>query len=423
MVKVAQAGEDATVKVLLRALKEKDNPRIARITAEHLRRLVIAQIIDPDPFVPPPAQEDADGEIEIGSVRKTGCPFGFRMNELSQHTLVVGRSGSGKTTLIKTLLRALLRLPRNAALPATIIVFDIKRDFGKKLLSDLPEIWVFRIPGNDFRWNPLQPPISNWRKWAGIFASTFANSCGFYGGMSTETSLFGYLLDLYSKYDPDHGKYPCLLDLQDYLGWLKGKKKFERGTEAFRSYERILNRTEGLCAALGETINCSCGYDLTELLRHHIIFDLAELKPDAQTFLTECFLTGIVWRRIETGERGGELRTLCVFDEAKRLMPAYREDAQQAISNMSNLMAQAREFGIGFLVGECDPALLANSVKSNCYARFCFNQTNGKDVLDSAGALGLSDEQASEILKLEVGEAIVRLAGRINRPFVVRITK
>ena len=124
---------------------------------------------------------------------------------------------------------------------------------------------------------------------------------------------------------------------------------------------------------------------------------------------------------MEKGERGGVLRNLLVFDEAKRLMPKYREESQKSISNISYFVAFAREFGIGLVAGECDPSLLSNSIKSNCYTRFCFNQSNGNDIIDSARSLGLDSEQANEILKLDVGKSIVRLAGRIKRPFVVEV--
>lgn len=88
---------------------------------------------------------------------------------------------------------------------------------------------------------------------------------------------------------------------------------------------------------------------------------------------------------------------------------------------MSQYIALAREFGICLLLGECDPRLLARSIKSNCYTRFCFNQTHGDDIRDSAASLGLDHHQAREIQRLERGEAIVRLAGRITRPFVLRV--
>jgi len=417
----ARAQEDETVKGLLRAAQRTQDPEIAQEAFEYLYALATEQVVEPDPFMPPVEPEQARGEMKLGMVRNSGCTFGLNQKELCQHTLIVGRSGSGKTTLARTLLRQMVMMQGAAENASTIQVFDIKRDYVD-LPGLFPDVWLFRLPGEDFRWNPLEPPISDCQRWAAILAGVFANAAGFYGGMSTENLAYRYLLELYRKYDTGRGIYPCLFDLRDYLRWLEVYKKVNPRSEEYRWFVRIQNRVESLCEALGETVNCSHGYALTEVLGHHVVFEMAELKQDAQSFFTETFLTQAVWLRIDRQKRGGTLRNLAVFDEAKRLMPKYREEAQQAISNMSNIMAFGREFGVGFLVGECDPALLANSIKSSCYARFCFSQTGGRDVADSARSLGLDLEQAAEIQRLAVGEAIVRLADRIKRPFVLQVT-
>ena len=418
----ARAEEDEMVKGFIRAAQYTQDPEILRDAAEYLSNLALEQALEPDWFGPPVDPEQAKGEIEIGIVRNSDCTFGLRLRELPMHTLVVGQSGMGKTTLISKILRQLIIFARTNQDGARIIVFDIKRDYVG-LAGEHADVWLFKLPGPDFRWNPLEPPFGDCARWAAILASVFANAVGFFQGMGTENFIYKCLLELYQKYDVARGIYPCLLDLLDYLRWMKFSKKVEPRSEEYNWFIRFLNRAESLCCVFGETINCSRGYPLAKLLENHVIFDMAELKQDAQSFFTETFLTQVVWYRIENEQRGGVLRTVGVFDEGKRLMPKYREESQQSISNMSNIIALSREFGIGLIVAECDPALLANSIKSNCYVRFCFNQTTGRDVADSAQALGLTDaEQVEEIQRLEVGEAIVRLSGRIKRPFVVRVT-
>jgi hypothetical protein len=282
---------------------------------------------------------------------------------------------------------------------------------------------VFRLPGPGFRWNPLEPPVHDAAEWAGIFAATFANSVGFYGGMSTENLLHEYLLRLYQKYDMAKGMYPCLLDLRDFLARVEASDKLPKWSERYKSYERICNRVEGLCRSLGETVNCSRGYPLGELLAHHVVLDMRRLKRDAQAFFAETFLTQSIYRRMEREERGGELRTLAVFDEGKMLMPKSREQEQHTVSNMSQAIAMGREFGIGYLVSECHASLLADSAKSAAFSRVCFSQSGGQDVKDSAAALGLADaEQAMALMTLRRGEAVVRLAERMDRPFVIEVT-
>jgi DNA helicase HerA-like ATPase len=418
---VARAEEDETVKNLLRAVHHTQDPEIAQDAAEYISNLAIEQVLEPDPFAPPVKQEETEGEIVLGQIKNAACMFGLFLWEMVQHILIVGRSGSGKTTLVKRIISQLLLLGRNPVQPVKILVFDIKRDFVQ-IPQAYPYVWSFRLPGEGFRWNPLEPPFGDCVRWAAILASVFANAVGFYQGMGTENFIYRCLLGLYKKYDVARGIYPCLLDLLDYLRWMKFNKKVEQRTEEYTWFIRFMNRVESLCNSLVGTIDCSRGYPLAKLLKNHVIFDMAGLKQDAQSFFTETFLTQAVWYRIEKTERGGVLLNLAVFDEGKRLMPKHREESQQCISNMSNIVALSREFGIGLVVAECDPALMGNSIKSNCYARFCFNQTSGRDIDDSAQTLGLRDaEQVEEIQRLEVGEAIVRLSGRIKRPFVIRV--
>jgi hypothetical protein len=418
----ARAEEDETVKGLLWAVQYTQDEEIAQDTAEYLSARALKQILEPDPYHPPVDAEQASGELTVGRVRNSECSFGLWRPELVQGTYVAGRIGSGKTTFIRRLLKQLILLASSITLMVKIMVFDIKGDY-KNLSVQFPEVWWFKLPGEDFRWNPLEPPIKNYWQWAGILSPVFSNSVGFYGGMSTENLLYKYLLELYHRYDTEHGIYPCLFDLRDYLKWIEVTKKVNPRSEEYRWFVRIQNRVESLCNAFGKTVECSCGYPLAEVLGHNVIFDMRALKQDAQSFFTECLLTQIICHRMESEERGGELRTLAVFDEAKRLMPKYREENQHAISNMSTCLAIGREFGIGFIVAECHPALLADSAKSSCYTRVCFNQTHGKDIEDSIKSLGIFDpDQAAEIHNLEVGEGIVRLSGRIKRPFVLQVT-
>lgn len=422
MVMRARAEEDETVQVLLRAYRYTEDPEIAKDLAEYLRGSVIDQVLEPDPFRPPIDPELTGGELGLGSVANSGCGFGLWMRELVQGTYVWGRIGSGKTTFIRRLLVQLLMLCRYLEASARFLVFDIKRDYVD-LPERFPEVLRFRIPGPGFRWNPLEPPIRDVGEWAGILSSSFANSVGFYGGMSTEIQFNEYLDFLYSKYDVEKGVYPCLLDLRDFLGSIQGKEKADRGTERYRCFERIKNRVDGLCRSLGKTVDCSRGFPLEELLGRHVVLSMDRLKKDAQAFFTETFLTQAIQMRMEREERGGELRTLAVFDEAKRLIPKFREDGQHAVSNMSECIAQGREFGIGFLAAECHPSQLADSLKSSAFTRVCFGQTSNKDVEDSAKALGLRDEvQVLSLYVLERGEAVVRLSERIDRPFVLQVT-
>lgn len=214
-----------------------------------------------------------------------------------------------------------------------------------------------------------------------------------------------------------------MIDLLDFLKKKEVNQEFKRGTETYTSFERFLSRVKSMVYAFEETVDCSTGYNLGELLGHHVVFDIRDLKEDAQTFFVELFMNQVIRYRMGKNEVGGILRTVAGIDEAKRLMPAYREEKQNAIANMSKTIAYSREFGIGYLVCECDPNLLAHSIKAECYARLCFNLTEGSDIAAAASSLELNTEQKEAIQTLGVGECIVRLAGRIDQPFFIQVTK
>lgn len=416
----ARVDEDPRVRNLVRAVHYSGNPQLAQSAREYLEAKALEQALDPDPFLPPLEPEQAKGNLVLGRVKNSLCFFGLLLVELCQHILIVGRSGAGKTTLVKRLLKELLSLSIGIGLGVKVLIFDIKRDYGV-LKQMFAAVWVFQPGTENFRWNPLEPPIKDWRRWAGILASSMANAFGFIAGQGTENLMYKILMELYSKYDPDRGVYPSLPDLLDYMYLLKLNKRIDARSEEFKWFVRFFNRVESVCHSFRQTVECSSGYPLVRILNHHVIFDLAELKPDAQSFFSELMLQQALWHRIESGERGGITRTLAVFDEGKRLMPKYREQSQQGICNMSNTLAMAREFGLAMLLAECEPSLLADSIKSSAFARFCFNQTHGRDIKDSIAMLDLDFEQAAELQKLGVGQAICRLADRIKRPFILEV--
>jgi len=417
---LGRCEEDRRVRGLLKAFSLTRDPEIAQEAFEYINHQIAKQVVEPDPFAPPINPEQARGELHLGQVKNSDCEFGLWRQELVQGTFIAGRIGSGKTTFVRRLLRQLIILAMSIAISVKILVFDIKGDYTG-LAEEFPGVWVFKVPGEGFRWNPLEPPVRDVNRWAGIFASVFANAAGFYGGMGTEALFYDYLLELYAKYDTENGVYPCLFDMLDYLNWKEITKKVDKRSEEYRWFARIKNRIKNLCNIFGETVSCSKGYPLHELLDHHVILDMTGLKQDGQSFLTETLLSAAICRRIVLNEKGGRIRNLAVFDEAKRLMPKYREEIQNAISNMSDCLGFGREFGIGFVIAECHPNLLADSAKATSYTRVCFGLTHEDHVKDSSAALGLDSQQADEIYRLRVGEAIVRLAGRIDRPFVLSV--
>ena len=158
----AGVQDDDNVKYLLRSVYYSRDPRVARVASEYLETLAIEQAIDPDPFAPPVDAGEAAGDIDLGVIINSGCLFGPLFGELVQHTLLVGSQGKGKTTAVRRLLRGILSLPPGVPCRPRILAFDIKGDY-LPLAREFSDIHIFTPGTEDFRWNPLEPPIS-WKR-------------------------------------------------------------------------------------------------------------------------------------------------------------------------------------------------------------------------------------------------------------------
>lgn len=418
--KEAMCDDDPKIKSGIEAVFYTGNQFVAQCLWQEIERRRIELELSGDAFYPPPEPEKARGDLVVGVIVNAMCLFGLLLEELCEHVLIIGRSGAGKTTLVRVLIRQLLSILVDGALAVRILVFDIKGEFTS-LKNNFPDVWVLAPGTPSLRWNPLEPMTQDEGQWAKILSESWTDSMGFVQGQGTSTFILKCLLAIYSKYDVRRGVYPSLLDLLAFLDWLKQSKIITTRSEEYTWFMRFYSRVESLCKALGETVYCSKGFPIGELLRHHVVFDLTYLGASQQAFFVETFLLQCIWYRRRHGETGGVTRNVAFFDEGKRIWPISREKSHRGTSNIADTVAMVRDVGIGLVISDCNPSLLANTVKSSCFAQFCFHQVRGEEVRESADSLGLSFEQRGEIQKLQRGQCLVRLGGRIAEPFKLMV--
>jgi hypothetical protein len=75
-----------------------------------------------------------------------------------------------------------------------------------------------------------------------------------------------------------------------------------------------------------------------------------------------------------------------------------------------------REYGVAMILADQSISSLKEVVKSCVYTIICLSQTSQKDRREAASVLGLASGIADIINRLEVGEGIIRLAGRYPFP-------
>ena len=342
----------------------------------------------------------------------TDYSFGLSLEEMSQHVLIAGRSGSGKTTLLYHMINQLLE--KNIG----FWCFDFKREF-RGLIRRNTGVLVLRP--EDFRFNPLRPPgnISPVR-WASVFSDVFGHSMGLLEG--SESFLLDMVMQLYDLFGVFRlsDSYPSLHELMELLEHTHFPPVSRNG----RYLEVVKNRVNSCLLTAGEMLNCDRDM-MADLLDRNagVVFEFYGLPEHVNSFLVEMMLAELYFHRMMLGRRKSRLRPLVVLiDEARNIYDYRKERIPSAgIPVIDTITERIREFGVSLVICTQIPSELCASAKANTYTKLMMNLGNGRDISDLANCMGLTAEQAEFSHSLEVGTAIVKLAGRYTRPFWIRI--
>ena len=354
-----------------------------------------------NPFLPYPPPGIINGEIKIGyiydEIRKIRYPFGISRNELNQHLLESGRSGAGKTTVLIIILTNLSRM----GIP--FCIFDFKRDY-RSLLRFSDALHVFNW--KNFRFNPLLPPRGTLPiQWASIFTDVFFGN--FYSSTaSSAKSLFlETLLELYNLPGT-----PSMTRFCEELNKKLSSNAVPASTKD--SIRTIMLRLRPFIILLGDMVN-GPGFDMTDLLEKQVVLELDGLTIEYQTFIATLIFHWIFTYRLTLVQRG-TLKHILLFDEAKRLFSL-------GIPLVAQLVSLAREFGQGLILADQMPSELDYAVLANVYTTITLNLSSMRDINATASAMGLNDEQRNSLNCLPLKTAVVRLAGRYPKPFLIHI--
>ena len=82
---------------------------------------------------------------------------------------------------------------------------------------------------------------------------------------------------------------------------------------------------------------------------------------------------------------------------------------------------EIREFGESMIILDQHPSQISTPALGNTYCTICLNLKHRKDINAMGQCMLLEDKERDNLGMLEVGQAIVKMQGRIARPFMVRI--
>ena len=364
----------------------------------------------------PPSQEQARGEYPLGWVTYSGknlYEFGLRENEWIQHMAILGRSGGGKTNLGFQILTGLKKKGK------PFLVFDWKRNYRDLLvLPEFEAVEVYTIGRNTapLTFNPLIPPVgTDPKSWLKKLNEVIAHAyCLGNGVLFLLQQAVDAVYEEAGVYDGTVQEWPTFKDVL-----VEARGMDTRGREA-GWLSSALRALSSLCfGGMGELLNSCNNRSIDHILDSNVILELDGLSQADKTFFVQACLLYLHSKKIAENVR--EHFDRCVLiEEAHHILSGQRTSLIGAESVMDTVYREIREFGISLVLLDQMPSKLSGFALANSYAVICMNMSNRADINAMAQTL-LLDSSMDVLGTLEVGEAVVKLQGRIARPFQISI--
>jgi hypothetical protein len=365
----------------------------------------------------PPCKEQAEGGYPIGTVLYNNRPlylFGLRENEWIQHVGIFGRSGAGKTNVGFLLLRELKRKGK------PVLVFDWKRNYRDLLaLPEFQDMEVYTIGRNTapFTFNPLiPPPGTNPKTWLKKLIGVIATS--YLLGNGSLYVLQESLDAVYEEAGIYSGNVTAYPTFRDVL--TKARQYNARGREA-GWLSSTLRALSSLCFGEMDTlVNQGRNENLEHLLTKSVILELDALTQADKVFVTSALLLWIHHRRMVEKTRE-TLKGIVLVEEAHQILANERGSLLGGQSIMEITFREIREFGEGLIILDQHPSQISLPALGNTYCTICLNLKHQKDISAMSQCMLLGGKESDLLGELEVGQAIVKLQGRIPRAFMIEL--
>ena len=365
----------------------------------------------------PPEKKLAEGPYTIGAILyggKASGSFGLREDEWIQHVGIFGRTGAGKTNLGFLILEQLVKAGK------PVLVFDWKRNYRDLLSNPLfKDAKVYTI-GRDiapFTFNPLiPPPGTNPKTWLKKLNEIIAHA--YLLGNGVLYLLQQTLDEVYEDAGVYSGHVTRWPTFQDLLA--KARKINARGREA-GWLSSTLRALASLCFGdMGNLVNQRQPSRPEDLLDKTVILELDALTQQDKVFFASALLLYIHHLRMAEDNRE-KFKHAILIEEAHHILSGERRSLVGGQSVMEITFREIREFGESLILLDQHPSQISLPALGNTYTTICLNLKHSKDVNAMAQCMLLDGQEKDILGSLEVGQAVVKLQGRIPRPFLVQI--
>lgn len=382
------------------------------LSAKHLPQ----GLDDSEPGLIPPSREQAQGQYPIGQVSYSGkslYPFGLRENEWIQHMAILGRSGSGKTNIGFSILQTLIEHRK------PFLVFDWKRNYRDLLARpEFHDVEVYTIGRNTapLTFNPLIPPVGTDPKtWLKKLNEVIAHAyCLGNGVLFLLQQAVDAVYDEAGVYENLAARWPTFKDVL-----AKARSMDTRGREA-GWLSSTLRALSSLCfGGMGELLNSSSNKSIDHVFDGNVILELDGLSQADKTFFVQACLLYLHHKKMAENVRERFDRCILI-EEAHHVLSGQRTSLTGSESVMDTTYREIREFGVSLVLLDQMPSKLSGFALANSYATICMSMSNRADINAMTQTL-LLDSSKDILGTLDVGQAVVKLQGRIQRPFLISI--
>lgn len=382
--------------------------------------------------------------LDLGKILYFGEPttemVSVPLDGLSRHLLVTGITGSGKTNTVQGICRKL----DEKSVPWLVIEPGSKSEYRNLSSANPPH--VFRLgsskadgPAVPFRFNPFYFPrgvevLPHIDRVKAAFNAAFPMyasmpylleeaivRCYEDSGWDLESSTNSKASNPADPWgDASHRLlFPTIGELLPKIDEVVAAKRYDVRLEMDLSAALRARIGSLLLGAKGSMLNTRISLDMTSLLKHPVVLEMAAMGSDEEKVLMLGFLIGGLFEAAQVAglSADGKLRHVLVIEEAHRLLRAAPPGDNPEIANVrgaaveqfANLLSELRAFGHGVAIVDQSPSRLLPDVVRSTHLKIVHQLAAEDDRVAVGEAMALDAAQTRDLARLQRdrGEAVV----------------
>lgn len=342
----------------------------------------------------------------------------LKVEDLSMHTFITGATGSGKSNTVYQLIRKLDEQD------IKFMIIEPAKGEYKHVFGNRVDVNVYGTNPNKnrlLRINPFSFPqdihvLEHIDKLIEIF-----NVCWpMYAAMpavlkeAVELAYVSAGWDLDSSVN-ESNVFPTFTDVLEKLSEVIEASAFSE--EVKSNYAgALLTRVKSLTNGINGRIFASNEISMERLFNENVIVDISRVgSMETKSLLMGILVMKLQEHRLDEGGRNKKLHHVTVLEEAHNLLKAGGNSkgvegndlVGKSVEMLSNIIAEVRTYGEGFVIVDQAPGLLDASVIRNTNTKIILRLPDYDDRQLVGRAANLSELQIGEIAKLPVGVAAV----------------